>query len=103
MSILVVGELCRHQLEGAPGVGDVGSNQGLVGEQSVSAHVNIPTSTVKPKHKHLLNGYWVVLWKETYVWTTLEPLPNVCPWHVWNLINFKREQFHMFVKGENIN
>ena len=46
VSILVVGGALSPHLGGAPGVGDGGSNHRLVGEQPISAHVNIPTSKI---------------------------------------------------------
>ena len=85
----------------APDVGDGGGNQRLVGEQSISARVNISASiiafytpaltypspllkrrgilSVKPKDKHVLYGYWGGLWKENYViCIALEPWLNAC-------------------------
>ena len=80
ISILVVGGTrCRRW----------GRNQRLVGEQSISSHVNILASTVA-LHAHVLSGYWAVLWKENYVvWIALELWLNACPWLAWNLITFK--------------
>ena len=37
---------------------------------------------VKSRHKHVLNGYWGVLWKKNYVvWIALETWLNVCSLH----------------------
>ena len=47
---------------------------------------------VKPKHRHVLTGYWGMLLKENNVWTALEPWFNICSCmltDVWSLINFK--------------
>ena len=49
----------------ASGVGDVESNQRLVGGTVCISSCNILASTIKPKPRHVLSGYWDLLWKET--------------------------------------